>query len=398
MLPAPETTSGPTLRPPTEDDFSSPLHDTRVVARIGVWLGVCLTVCFVTGLLSHVHQHPVSWLPVGPNPSWGYRVTQGLHILTGTATVPLLLAKLYAAYPRLFANPPVRGLVHGIERISVAVLIAATAFQLITGLMNVAQWYPWGFGFTSAHFAIAWVAIGALLIHIAAKLPVTTRALGTPLADGDTVPERFGADPDGRTRRGFLVAVFSVTGGIFLLTAGQTIYPLRRLALLAPRRPNVGPQGLPINRTAAAAGVTGTATDTGWRLELVGPAGTTALSHDQLAALPANRADLPIACVEGWSAQASWSGVRIRDLVRMAGGDARSTVRIESLEKTGAYRVTTLPASYADDPRTLLATRVNGETLHLEHGYPARIIAPDRPGVLQTKWVQRLSVSDGTSA
>ncbi len=388
----------PLPRPPTEDDFGSPLHDTRVVARIGVWLGACVGICFLTGFISHYQQNPVAWLPLGPNPAWGYRVTQGLHVVTGTATVPLLLAKLYAAYPRLFANPPVRGLVNALERVSVAVLIASTSFQLLTGLLNIAQWYPWRFSFTGTHFAIAWVSIGSLLIHIAAKLPVTKRALGTPLADGDTVPEKFGADRTGRTRRGFLVAAFSVTGGIVVLTAGQTFSPLRRLALLAPRRARLGPQGLPINRTAKMAGVTAELTGAGWALELVGPAGTTMLGHDQLAALPGNQADLPIACVEGWSTEASWSGVRIRDLVRMAGGDARSSVLIESVEVKGYYRRTTLPAAWADDPRSLLATRLNGEPLHLDHGFPARIIAPNRPGVLQTKWVKKLTVSDGSKA
>ncbi|MGI8955066.1 MAG: molybdopterin-dependent oxidoreductase [Nocardioidaceae bacterium] len=29
----------------------------------------------------------------------------------------------------------------------------------------------------------------------------------------------------------------------------------------------------------------------------------------------------------------------------------------------------------------------------LDHGYPCRIIAPNRPGVLQTKWVTKLEVS-----
>jgi DMSO/TMAO reductase YedYZ molybdopterin-dependent catalytic subunit len=28
----------------------------------------------------------------------------------------------------------------------------------------------------------------------------------------------------------------------------------------------------------------------------------------------------------------------------------------------------------------------------LEHGFPARIIAPGRPGVLQTKWIERIEV------
>jgi DMSO/TMAO reductase YedYZ molybdopterin-dependent catalytic subunit len=46
----------------------------------------------------------------------------------------------------------------------------------------------------------------------------------------------------------------------------------------------------------------------------------------------------------------------------------------------------------ARDPDTLLATHVNGEPLHLDHGYPLRLIGPDRPGVMQTKWVTRLVV------
>ena len=39
-----------------------------------------------------------------------------------------------------------------------------------------------------------------------------------------------------------------------------------------------------------------------------------------------------------------------------------------------------------------LALRVNGETLHIDHGYPCRLIAPNRPGVMQTKWASHLEV------
>jgi DMSO/TMAO reductase YedYZ molybdopterin-dependent catalytic subunit len=51
-----------------------------------------------------------------------------------------------------------------------------------------------------------------------------------------------------------------------------------------------------------------------------------------------------------------------------------------------------LPAAHAADPLTLLALRINGAVLDPDHGYPCRIIAPSRPGVLQTKWVTRLEV------
>jgi DMSO/TMAO reductase YedYZ molybdopterin-dependent catalytic subunit len=42
------------------------------------------------------------------------------------------------------------------------------------------------------------------------------------------------------------------------------------------------------------------------------------------------------------------------------------------------------------DSRSLLALRVGGEDLALDHGYPARIIVPGLPGVHNTKWVGSL--------
>lgn len=116
------------------------------------------------------------------------------------------------------------------------------------------------------------------------------------------------------------------------------------------------------------------------------------LTLDQLRALPSNDAVLPIACVEGWSFSAPWTGVRIRDLLAMAGAEPDRTILLESLEPRGAYRTSTLNPEQAADRDTLLATLLDGETLALDHGYPCRLIAPNRPGVLQTKWVSKVVV------
>jgi DMSO/TMAO reductase YedYZ molybdopterin-dependent catalytic subunit len=97
--------------------------------------------------------------------------------------------------------------------------------------------------------------------------------------------------------------------------------------------------------------------------------------------------DLPIACVEGWSTQAHWGGVRLSDVLDAAGIPADATVQVISREQEGAYRSSQVPPQFARDPLTLLATHLNGEPLVLEHGAPLRLIAPNRPGVLQTKWV-----------
>ena len=60
-----------------------------------------------------------------------------------------------------------------------------------------------------------------------------------------------------------------------------------------------------------------------------------------------------------------------------------------SLEPEGFNR------SFVEGPQVsaaLLATHVNGQRLNLDHGYPLRLIAPNRAGVLNTKWLTRIEV------
>jgi len=184
--------------------------------------------------------------------------------------------------------------------------------------------------------------------------------------------------------------VAATAGVITVSTIGQTVAPLQGLAVLAPRRPRSGPQGLPVNQTAAGAGIR---PDPGYRLVVVGTDRQVTLRLDELTAMPQHTARLPIACVEGWSATATWTGVRLRDLVDLLGMNPdEAHVQVESMQGGGRYRESNLPPAHVRDPLTLIALRVNGEVLHPDHGYPARLIAPNRPGVLQTKWVGRITV------
>ncbi|MFJ8310402.1 MULTISPECIES: molybdopterin-dependent oxidoreductase [unclassified Streptomyces] len=374
----------PALRPPV---FKGRLHDARTATSTGRWLGVAIAVCFGTGLISHYLQHPPGWLAdtLPSRPVWGYRFTQGLHVAAGIAAIPLLLAKLWTVYPKLFAWPPLRSVRHALERLSVAVLVAGAVFELLTGLLNTVQWYPWPFSFVPVHFAVAWLLAGALLVHVAVKYPdirahwgsTSPGTLALPVADG----------PD---RRSFLTGVAAAAGAVTLTTVGQSFTPLKAFDVLAPRHPDHGPLGLPVNRTATAAGV-GQVDATAYRLTVAGPRPYT-LTLAELAALTQYESVLPIACVEGWSKSARWTGVRVTDLLRRAGAPPHARIRVVSLERYGAYRVTEMGREYAHDPLTLLALKLNGQTLSPDHGYPARIIAPNRPGVLQTKWVTRLEV------
>jgi DMSO/TMAO reductase YedYZ molybdopterin-dependent catalytic subunit len=103
--------------------------------------------------------------------------------------------------------------------------------------------------------------------------------------------------------------------------------------------------------------------------------------------------ELPITCVEGWSATGRWTGVRVSELVAVVGGAAGAAVSVESLQRGSPYRTSILDPGHAADPLTLIALRLNGEVLHPDHGYPARLIAPNRPGVMQTKWVTAVLVA-----
>ncbi|MFJ4675524.1 MULTISPECIES: molybdopterin-dependent oxidoreductase [unclassified Kitasatospora] len=359
--------------------FRSAAHEPRTAVVLGRWLGAALLLCFATGLVSHLLQDPPGWLaPRLPSrPVNGYRVTQGLHVVSGLAAVPLTGAKLWTVYPRLFAWPPARSVLHLLERLSIALLVAAVLLELFTGLLNTLQWYPWPFPFRQTHYWTAWTAVGALLVHLAVKAPVIAahwrRAAAVPLPG----------------RRAVLAATAAAVGAVTLTTAGQSVPWLRALDLFAPRRPGAGGRGLPVNRTAAQAGTGAVPAD--WRLAVDGPAGYR-IGLAELRALPQTTAELPISCVEGWSANARWTGVRLTDLLRRAGVPAGSAVRITSLEEEGPYRVTEMPAGYADDPLTLLALALDGRPLTPDHGFPARIVAPNRPGVLQTKWVARIEV------
>lgn len=362
------------------------MRSTAVTARVGLWLGIAVALCFVTGLISHFIQHPQPWFFWPTRPVWLYRLTQGLHVASGIAAIPLLVVKLWSVWPKLFERPLIGGLTRQLERGSILVLIAAMTFQLSTGIMNIAQWYAFRFFFTTSHYAMAYVAAGAVLVHIAVKLPVIRRALGEPVDAGAAdVPT------GGVSRRTVLRATWLAVGLATVLTAGQAVPLLRKVSLLAPRT-GKGPQSLPVNRSAVAAGVLGSAQSPDYRLTVTHGATVRIFTVAELGALPQTTRQLPIACVEGWSATAEWTGVVLGVLVAAVGGSPDADVRMISLEPPGPYSRTVLPARHARDSDTLIALKLNGEPLHLDHGYPCRLIAPSRPGVLQTKWLSRIEV------
>ncbi|MEU3936460.1 molybdopterin-dependent oxidoreductase [Streptomyces sp. NPDC029044] len=404
-------------RLPTSPGFwRSPLRGPRFTSVLGVVLLAGITVLFVTGLLSYAAYNP-DLSPVNDktpdkgilgfylfdwptNPHWLYRLNQGVHVTLGITLIPVLLAKLWSVVPRLFALPPARSLAHALERISLLLLVGGGLFEFVTGVLNVQLDYVFPGSFYPLHFYGAWVFFAAFVAHAVLKAPTALRNLRGMREERNDLVSPRPAEPT-VSRRG---ALWFVGGGsllLFVTTVGQNFGgPLRRTALLAPHggaEPGDGPNGFQINKTAAYAGIdpAETAGDA-WRLVVTGRGGTLRLSRARLAGLPLHSSALPIACVEGWSTPDQWwRGVRLRDLAALVGHeDDPPDLFVESLQRHGAFRKAALSADQVADPRSLLALYVNGEELSPDHGYPARIIVPAAPGVLNTKWVARMTFGD----
>ncbi|MFJ8047065.1 molybdopterin-dependent oxidoreductase [Streptomyces luteogriseus] len=404
-------------RLPTSPGFwRSPLRGPWFTSVLGLVLLAGITVLFLTGLLSYAAYNP-NLSPVNDktpdkgilgfylfawptDPHWLYRLNQGVHVTLGITLIPVLLAKLWSVVPRLFTLPPARSLAHALERVSLLLLVGGGLFEFVTGVLNVQLDYVFPGSFYPLHFYGAWVFIAAFVAHALLKTPTALRNLRRLREEKDDLVSPRPAEPT-VSRRG---ALWFVGGGSLLLfatTVGQNLGgPLRRTALLAPHgggEPGSGPNGFQINKTAAYAGIdTAETAEDAWRLVVTGRTGTVRLSRAQLAELPLYSSALPIACVEGWSTPDQWwRGVRLRDLAALVGyEDDPPDVFVESLQRHGAFRKAALRANQVADPRSLLALYVNGEELSPDHGHPARIIVPAAPGVLNTKWVARMTFGD----
>ncbi len=408
--------------PPGVDQLQrwrSPLRGPWLTSVFGFVLLVTLPIVIVTGLLSYIAYGPqfgqaipgdVGWLKLPTfdwptRPSWLYRLTQGLHVGLGLVLIPVVLAKLWSVIPRLFSWPPSRSIAQVLERVSLLMLVGGILFLIVTGVLNIQYDYIFGFSFYTAHYYGAWVFIAGFVVHVAIKLPkmwtgLRSMSMRSVLRTGraETKPEPFepdglvAANPDQPTisRRGALALVGGGTLLMAVLTAGQTIGGVtRQAALLLPRGRSRGdgPNDFPVNRTAAAARITPEDTGERWRLTLLGGPSPVTFDRAALKALPQHTARLPIACVEGWSTTETWTGVRLRDLAEIAGVPSPTSAKVKSVERYGAFNRATLQSNQVTDPDSLLALRVNGAELSLDHGYPARIIVPALPGVHNTKWV-----------
>jgi DMSO/TMAO reductase YedYZ molybdopterin-dependent catalytic subunit len=414
---------------PTGRAWRSPLRGPWLTSVFGLVLLISLPLVVLTGLLDYIayapqfgqaYPHAVGWLHLPlfdwpSRPAWLFQLTQGLHVALGVVLIPVVLAKLWSVVPKLFVWPPARSVAQVVERASLLLLVGGVLFEIVTGLLNIQYDYVFGFDFYTAHYYGAWIFTAAFLVHAGIKLPRMVRALRSRslraelrTSTVDTRPEPPDPDelvatqpgPATISRRGALALVGTGSLLLAVMTVGQSLGgTARRAALLLPRgrsRGN-GPGDFQINRTANAAGITAAATGPGWRLSLLGSR-PVILDRAQLAAMTQHTVTLPIGCVEGWSTTQTWTGVRLRDLAALGGVPDPHSAHVRSLEKAGQFNQATLQRNQILHPDALLALRVNGIDLPLDHGYPARVIVPALPGVHCTKWVASIEFRTGGHA
>ena len=104
-----------------------------------------------------------------------------------------------------------------------------------------------------------------------------------------------------------------------------------------------------------------------------------------------------LVCVEGWSAIAWWAGVKFDDFLSAYPPVSQAKwARIESSVNRGSWGnpdpyFVSLDLATARHPQALLATRLNGKPLTVEHGAPLRLVVPVKLGLKNIKAITRIT-------
>ena len=132
-------------------------------------------------------------------------------------------------------------------------------------------------------------------------------------------------------------------------------------------------------------------------IQVVGEVENEVTLTDLLADLPRHEQVSDFHCVTTWSHRSiRWSGVRFADFYQQLvepQARPRSGATLVGLRgQDGAYTGMFLEDLLADD--VLLADRMNGEPLTVDHGAPIRLVAPAHYGYKSVKYLCRLHFMD----
>lgn len=117
------------------------------------------------------------------------------------------------------------------------------------------------------------------------------------------------------------------------------------------------------------------------------------LTVDDLYAMSDVQKTLKIQCVEGWAADVLWEGIPILYLLSRAGATPKSIDHVTVQSVTGYNAIVLTPDDVANSDN-MIALKAGGIPLTIEHGFPARLVAPARLGAEWIKYVNRITCTN----
>ena len=315
--------------------------------------------------------------------------------------------------------------------LEIVVVLASLAFGAVLGVVAARRFLVAALGFAAFGVVGFAAALGEPLanpgiaaLQVAVSVGLAVQVLSWLLARAARAHAHAGgpatSDP---ARRSFLLRTGAV--GLSALVAGlgwrslldrsrtapipvgalppasETVPPLASGADLAPTTPGLTPIVVLNDRfyridTALLVPSVDTAT---WTVRIHGLVERdTTLTWDELLALPMFEQYVTIACVSNevggnLVGNAKWTGVRLRDVLDIAGVSASATQLVgRSVDGFTAG----MPTAWVMDPdrEPMIAVQMNDQPLPPAHGYPARLIVPGLYGyVSATKWLSELELT-----
>lgn len=115
------------------------------------------------------------------------------------------------------------------------------------------------------------------------------------------------------------------------------------------------------------------------------------LSYDDVLKAQHYKKVVTLNCVEGWSVDILWEGVKVSDIIDQAGvQDGANTVIFYAVD---GY-TTSLPLDFIRAGDILMAYMMNDVVLPPERGYPFELVAQDKLGYKWIKWINKIELSN----
>jgi DMSO/TMAO reductase YedYZ molybdopterin-dependent catalytic subunit len=115
-------------------------------------------------------------------------------------------------------------------------------------------------------------------------------------------------------------------------------------------------------------------------------------SLGELKSLPARSHITSLACEEGWSYIAEWTGAPLAHILNLAGTLPQARYIVYSSMQRGSMQ--SIDMADALHPQTLLIYGMNGGELPVGHGGPVRLRLPRQLGYKNLKFLSRITVTD----